>query len=131
MGDFTKEPSSRLLKAAAHRCEHGPTQVRLLLASTLLDVPPPAPLPARWELTPGMRVRVKQEITDFDVQVIPAGTELTFRHGNYFPYDGGHTWEFEGWAIRLAGIANQDDIIGNRDGAWLETLDASTHLGHG
>lgn len=124
VGDFAREPSSRLLENAAQRSESPAGQVRLYHASARLEVPPPTPAarPERWTLTPGMRLRVKQKLTDFDGQIVPAGTVLTYRHGSYFPYDGGHTWEFDGWTIRLAEIADQEDIIENRDGAWFETI---------
>ncbi|HZO53895.1 MAG TPA: hypothetical protein VFB63_14355 [Bryobacteraceae bacterium] len=38
------------------------------------------------------------------------------------PYDGGHTWEFDGCTIHLAEISNRETIIENRDGAWFERI---------
>lgn len=73
-----------------------------------------------WEWAPGDRIRVKTTFTDFDGNEVPAGTVLTFRDRNYFPYDGGHTWTFDERMIRLAEIANQDDIIDNKGGAYFE-----------
>src|SRR5262245_56539640 len=102
VGAFAREPSMRLLQIAAQRSTTPAAQVRLYQASATLQMPPPAPARReRWEFTPGMSVRVKQTFTDFDGQVVPAGTRLTFRSGSYFPYDGGHTWQFDGWTIRL------------------------------
>lgn len=42
------------------------------------------------ELKPGERIRVKTTFLDFDGDEVAAGTVLTFRDRNYFPYDGGH-----------------------------------------
>ncbi|MEP7362112.1 MAG: hypothetical protein ABI972_02570 [Acidobacteriota bacterium] len=119
VGDFARVPSARLLEQAAQRSDYPTTQVRLYHASARLEIPPPTPAvrPEPWEFAPGMRVRVKREFTDFDGQVIPAGSVLTFRSGSYFPYDGGHTWQFDGRTVRLAEIADQEDIIENRSGA--------------
>jgi len=73
-----------------------------------------------WELKPGERIRVKTTFTDFDGDEVAAGTVLTFRDRNYFPYDGGHTWMFAERTIRLAEIANQEAIIGNEGGVYFE-----------
>lgn len=72
--------------------------------------PPPRPAPRPQDrlhfadMKPGERYRVKQTFTDFDGQVLEAGTLLTFRSYTLFHYDGGYTVYFDEAVIRLAEV---------------------------
>jgi hypothetical protein len=76
-----------------------------------------------WDFSPGLVVRVCQDFTDYDGQVIHAGEVLHFLDSSYFPYESGHTLRFAEKTIRLAGIVDEHEpIIANPGNAWFQPL---------
>ena len=63
------------------------------------------------DLEVGCKIRVIKEFSDFDHQVIPVGSEWTFKEYTYFPYDGGYTFYFDEGTMRMAEISEADYYV--------------------
>ncbi len=74
------------------------------------------------ELSKGQKIKVLKEFFDFDTDKIEAGRILTFRDYNYFPYDGGYTFNFEEGVIRLAEIDGDNERVLNNFSEYFELV---------
>ncbi len=74
------------------------------------------------DLVAGDRIKVIKEFSDFDNQLIPVGSEWTFKNYTYFPYDGGYTFYFEEGVMRMAEISEPDYYVFSHAGEYFVLL---------
>jgi hypothetical protein len=72
------------------------------------------------DLIEGEKIKVIKEFKDFDNQLIPIGSEWTFKKYTYFPYDGGYTFYFAEGVMRMAEISEEDYYVFNHSNEFFE-----------
>ena len=63
------------------------------------------------ELRPGDRLRVIRGFTDFDGVEWAEGQALEYVDHNYFPYEGGYTFNFSEGTLRLAPLDSRNHAV--------------------
>jgi hypothetical protein len=74
------------------------------------------------DLTAGQKIKVIKEFIDFDRNPISVGRIFTFNCYDYFPYDGGYTFQFEEVTIRLAEIFTSNEQVLNNFSEYFELV---------
>ncbi len=144
-GPSCRPAAAELLRGAANRCAQDWRRERLLRAADAVAAAQPSahtpeghtaaqaaaactstrtlPDTSVYDFFPGLAVRIVQSFHDFDGQAIAAGQTLRLVSKDYFPYDEGHTLNFDLKQIRLAGIdPDEGPIITNAVNAYFEPV---------
>lgn len=74
------------------------------------------------DLTAGQKIKVITGFIDFDMNSINVGRVFTFSCYDYFPYDGGYTFQFEEVTIRLAEIFTSNEQVLNNFSEYFELV---------
>ncbi|MDZ7648621.1 MAG: DUF3601 domain-containing protein [Cytophagales bacterium] len=74
-------------------------------------------------MTTGQKIKVIKEFIDFDQDIqSTVDRVLTFSCYDYFPYDGGYTFQFEEVTIRLAEIFTSNEQVLNNFSEYFELV---------